>query len=130
MSLLNRIGKKYIEPVSPLLEPPPLSDNIEEYVRNVTKWATTKSSKPNCPKVYMLWKISQQEKHINRLEEMLEMLIHEVAVMKGEKLMFNCAVCRDDFSDDECDCIYSKQPVCKASSYSYDSEPDYDYDSN
>ena len=84
MSLINRIGK-YAAPRCPLLEPPPLSSNIDQYAIDIAKWAGTKSTdKPNCPKVYMLWKIAQQQSHINHLEEMLEKLIGEVASMKEQ----------------------------------------------
>ena len=106
MSLINRIGKKYVSPVSPVLEPPPLSDDIEEYAHNVTAWASAQSYnvKPNCPMVYMVWKLSQQEKHIQHLEKMLEILIGEVASIKGEKVTFKCGSCGNQFSGDECKC--------------------------
>ena len=84
MSLINRIGK-YVAPACPMLEPPPLSRNIDQYASDIAKWAGTKSvEKPNCPKVYMLWKLAQQQNHINHLEDMLEKLIGEVANMKEQ----------------------------------------------
>ena len=106
MSLINRLGKFNVTR-SPFLEPPVFKYDVEQFATDMSTWARTPSTiaKPNCAGGYAIWKIDQQQQHIIHLEQILLVLVNEVAILKGEKIKFNCGLCGNDCWGDECECL-------------------------
>jgi len=84
MSLSLKLGKKYITPVCPVIEPPRYNDDVVAYACDIRAWARIPGTPtmPNCPQVYLLWKISQQQEHIDCLETTLKILIDQIKDIK------------------------------------------------
>ena len=107
MSIINRLGKKFAVVQSPFLEPPVFKHDTLLFANEMSTWARTPSTlaKTNCAGGYAIWKIAQQQEHIEHLEHILLALVEEVAILKGEKVKFNCGRCGNSFFD-KCDCDY------------------------
>ena len=105
MSLINRLGK-FVVTTSPFLEPPVFKYDVERFATEMSEWVRTPSTsyKFNCAGGYAIWKLTQQQAHIDHLEKILQILVNEVSILKGEKVKFNCGLCKRDFWGDKCEC--------------------------